>query len=176
METKIFDQSHPMRQQLDFVLKARGIDPDRPHLNMLHAEGENLVCTDGWRLHKFTGDHCIEDGDYLIISATGKQIVLTLCSDYSFPDWKRVMPNKAEYKEVPEVMDMHEASLKKKEVHELSKKYFAFIKQTACLVDLNFFSDLTGRSWTVFFKGKHDSVLFEDGEYTALIMPMSTEY
>ena len=170
--TSVMEKGHPFFSKLSFVLIARSTDDDREYMQILHVEDEKAICTDGRRLHIYSGDLHLEPGDYKVLSANKSQIILAPTTDYTFPDWKRVVPKKEEYKKVEGTLDMDCASLKKTELNRLSKEYFAFIKQTDCLLDLTFFAALSDHTWEVYYGENHESVLFENKELTAVIMPM----
>ena len=172
MNTEVMEKNHPLFNQLSFVLQARSTDDTREYMQILHIENEEAICTDGRRLHIYSGDLHLEPGDYKVLSANKSQIILTPTSDYNFVDWKRVMPKKEDYKKVEGTLDMDCASLKKTELNKLSKEYFAFIKQTDCLVDLTFFAALSDHTWEVYYGENYESVLFENDELAAIIMPM----
>ncbi len=172
MNTEVMGKNHSLFNQLSFVLQARSTDDTREYMQTLHIEGEKAICTDGRRLHIYSGNLHLEPGDYEVASVNKSQIILTPTSDYNFVDWKRVVPKKEKYKKADGKLDMNCASLKKTELNKLSSKYFAFIKQTDCPLDLTFFSALSNYTWEVYFRNKNESVLFENKELTAVIMPM----
>ena len=172
MNTEVLEKYHPLFSKLSFVLQARSTNDCREYMQILHIEEDKAICTDGRRLHIFTGPIHLEPGDYNVITATKSQLVLTLTTDWTFPDWKKIMPDKSEYKKTEGKLNLDYASLKKTELNELSRQYFAFIKNTGCLIDLTLFNDLSGYTWEVFYKAVDKVVLFESSYLTVVIAPM----
>jgi hypothetical protein len=88
-----------------WVLLARSIDLSRPVFTYLFSDAENIVATDGKRIHlakkvteknNFFGEP-IPEGYYEVVKNTTQEIVLALVEnpESSFPDYKVVMPDKS---------------------------------------------------------------------------------
>lgn len=172
MESTVIEKRDRLFNPLSFILRARSTDDTRLHLQLLHVEDGKSICTDGKRLHIYTGE-TLADGDYKIDLVGKDKMIFTPTKDYTFPDWKRVMPEKENCKKVDGKLNMESSSLKKSQLHALSKNHFAFIKNTDCLIDLSHFSALSGHSWKVYHQEDNNkSVLFENNTFTAVIIPM----
>jgi len=78
-------------EDLRWVLKARSTDKINQNIQGIYSDGGILVTTDGHRLHMISSDLEIDDGNYQVISANQKQIILKK-QDLQYPDYWRVFP------------------------------------------------------------------------------------
>ena len=170
-ESTILEKNHPLFSRLSFVLQARSTDETRYHMTGLHVEEGKSISTDGRRLHIYSGD-TLEEGDYKATVVNKSQIVLTPADDYTYPNWKIVMPEKQKCKIVDGKLDLENVTFKKNNLSNISRAYFAFCKNTDALVNLDFFKDLVGHSWEVYYQEPDKAILFENDQFTAVIMPM----
>lgn len=140
----------------DWVFKATGTEDARPYLHYAYSDGENLVATDGHRIHYIKTD--LEVGFY---DKLGHKIE----SDLTFPDYKRVIPavddsqeftlkikdaNLIKDEELSRVLWAYEFTLPSGDIIKVRKKYFDDIlngaKELTCKCDSNRCLVIDGRA------------------------------
>lgn len=86
------EKHHPNFIGLKWVLKARGKDKSKPVFMLLYVKDEEMVCSDGYRLHisKISG---LENGFYEVVKVSESVIYLEKNNDESlrFPDFQSVV-------------------------------------------------------------------------------------
>lgn len=78
-------------EDLKWVLKARDLKNKDKGFQGVLVEDKLIVATDGHRMHTVVSDLEIPNGDYLVVNANTKQIVLSK-SDISHPDFLKIFP------------------------------------------------------------------------------------
>ena len=79
-------------QAVKWVLRARSVNNTfKPFYTCLFSDGENVVCTDGQRLHMIKPVREVPAGLYDVISTTKEIVLVESKVDNSFPDYKQVL-------------------------------------------------------------------------------------
>lgn len=93
-EAYILQKTDKGFKALGFVLKARRMDDSmRAALKLLHVD-ENIVCTDGVRLHYAPNETGLPEGDYEIRKANTKEVVLFKNEGETYPNYKHIILGK----------------------------------------------------------------------------------
>lgn len=146
---------------LHFV--ARAIDPKHKSDNIKHiyADQDNIVGTDGFRLHLIANEGLLDPGFHQIIKKTKTELQLLKINDnLQYPDYKRLF--KDEYQTI---------DFKKTSDHlRFAQVIRSLTDQT---IDFNYFMDVEPMNMVEFYAADNDPIYLTNNEYRkALIMPV----
>lgn len=148
---------------LMWVYKATEKSATRPYLNHSYSDGENLVATDGHRLHYIKTD--LEQGYY---DSKGVKIDY----DGNFPEYKRVLPEPKHKQEI----DFSKLELKANDRAKKIIQYVLPLNGKEHLFDKKIVDEALNGLTTVTMHGDFDDTLspkgFELEHGNAVIMPM----
>lgn len=171
-ESIIIGKHDPRLEPLLWVARAVDLKHANPGLQCLYADGENLVGTDGKRLHLYKKNP-LPDGLYQIVKRTKTELRLEKCTfDMTFPDYKKIIPENG-----PDTVSVdvngntdgvyyaaYATIIRKLDVDDtLNYDYLADV--LTC--------DLT---FTVNINGKMRALYFTGSDRAALVMPMNMKY
>ena len=152
-----------------WALKAKSNDSSRYVMNNIFVDGDDIVCTDGRRLHIWKGGRLIsplkEEGMYQVIKG-GNYFIFNPVDDGDFPNYKKIIPAKKDRQHKYDiVLNSGSASAA---VGFLSHFYYKGKKS----LNYQFMKDLEGFSWIVSSSENDVGLCFENDDLLAIVMPL----
>jgi hypothetical protein len=162
--TEVVTVKHPLLGFIKWIAKAMG--GEYLYLSMIHFEDNNIIATDGRRLHLYFDEDLTLEGDFDVIKNDRDGVILIKTEEYRFPNWQRVIPLDTT------VLGTIDLRVKKK---EMNRPMFTLSKW-GYLLNEAYVADLIGYEWEVSKQTDDDdgtkSLVFKCGSMTAVIMPM----
>ena len=142
---------------IKWVLRAKCKEDSRYVLKLLCVEADDMVCTDGKRLHALhSPGHGVEPGLYHVVSIGKSAILRKDESGDHYPAWRQVVPE-TDVRSGVSVYDKHVA------VFEINK--------AGLCIDLDYATDaIAGTEMKVFTKTPDAPAMLKSERYTAVIM------
>ena len=154
-------------EKIMFCMKAMGGAGSPLFTRYMHIEnartGSRIVCTDGKRLHAALVSIRIPAGNYRPEAKDGR-VTFGKSADISFPAWKNVVPDKADFKGTLELSGLGKGTRAERE-EKFSILYCSLLSETGFNVNMGFIKDLPSARWNVFTKkGRNSIVMLKNSE------------
>ena len=166
-------------ERVKFCMKAMGRAAAPSFVRYMHVEnarrGSRIVCTDGKRLHVANLSVRIPAGNYQP-KVAGDEIRFGKPSEATFPAWRNVVPEDADFKGTMELGGLGTGTRTERE-EKFSRIYCALQSDTGVSVNMGFLKDLPGAKWKVFAQGGRKKLLMlensEEKEQFAVFVPLA---
>lgn len=142
-----------------WVLKAVGFDPGYGLSKIININSDEIVGTDGCRLHIYAPKETYPVGLFRVLVHQRYYLALIETKDAKFPDYKEVFPD---YKKAT-VFDMP---------GQIEVAYAQLVKAMPQYINYNYFADVGYMKTMYVSQEEGQAVVFEDYRKKALIMPM----
>ena len=144
-----------------WLLKAVDFEPGSPISNVLSIEKDQIVSTDGHRLHIYQPLEVYPTGIFKILLRQKYFLIFAETKDVKFPEYQRVIPDYTKFKAF-EISSL------------IERNYFLMAQNMEDCGGLRFryFNDLGTDMEKMFIGADKDPVVFEGFRRQALIMPM----
>jgi hypothetical protein len=168
MDVITISKRDPVKNDVRWVLKARGKDVSRYNLQHVAIYRKTMVATDGHRLHMATLKHSsFKPGVYSVVSDKAGGVILKEVEEgANYPDWKRVINTRGKKVSLPFNTTI------------AGSAYTVAVRniQEGAGIDYRYFSDVVTDGawrWTMFINSNIGNPLkFRSGNKTAIVMPV----
>lgn len=167
-------------ERIMFCIKALGKESDPDFTHYVHVEnersGSRVIATDGKRFHVSNLSIRIPAGNYQPV-VKDYSINFGSSKEVSFPAWKNVVPEDAQYKGIMKLLGLGTGSKTERD-EKFTNAYCSFLFDTGFNVNVGYIKDLPSSNWKIFTKeGRNKRVMlqnvYDEQNQFAVFVPVS---